>query len=674
MADREAQGADAAIDAVIAEVEHAGGAAERARLVAELAERDVGVPDARVTELWDRIGAASRALGDAAAAEAAYRRVAAREPLHDAALRALTELAEARGDWRAAIDIRRGQIAALAAVADSAARRARLHEQIGDAWRERLGDAAAAIAAYADGLALVPGARGLLHKRLELHSAQRDWRRALDTLAELAAHEPAAARRARFHHAAAMIARDELGDAALAIDRLEAALDADPRTASAFDALDDLWTERGDARQRARIYRRQIERLGDAAPASELAALWGRLGDLCLALADGDAATAAYQVAADLAPGEPARREQLVELHLAGGDAHRRDAIAELHRLLELDPGRIELYRALATLYGGEGEIDAACCVAQVLVVLGAASDDERRLHARLRARSAPPARRFTDELWRKAIAHPREDRRIGAILAAALPAIAADTAQPPDAFGLAPEARVDLEREPRAIARVLRHACGVLAIEPPRVWFDPGAAGLRIASTLDEQARPVRAVIVGMPELAGGAERALAFAVGKRLAYLRAERLAALLVPALSRLESAFAALVLRADDAPTDPARRSAARLRARLPDAVVDHIEELARGLAWRPGDGALAAWRTATDLTADRVGFVLAGDLETAARAVATEGATLGPSVKDRLRELMGYAASERYFAVRRHLGQQLDGAAVRAPGDAPIAEP
>ena len=35
MADREAQGADAAIDAVIAEVEHAGGAAERARLVAD---------------------------------------------------------------------------------------------------------------------------------------------------------------------------------------------------------------------------------------------------------------------------------------------------------------------------------------------------------------------------------------------------------------------------------------------------------------------------------------------------------------------------------------------------------------------------------------------------------------------------------------------------------------
>jgi len=669
MADGEARDGDAAIDALVAQVEHAGGAAERARLVAELAERDPGVPDARVTELWDRIGAAARALGDAAAAEAAYRRVVAREPLHDAAPRALIELAEARGDWRASVEIRRGQIEALVAVPGGDARRARLHEQIGDACHERLGDPGAAIAAYGQSLALAPGARGVMHKLLEACTAQRDWRRALDVLAELAAHEPAAGRRARFHHAAAMIARDELDDAALAIDQLGAALDADPRTASAFDALDDLWTARGDLRQRARIYRRQIERLGDAAAGEELAALWGRLGDLCVALADSDAAIAAYQVAADLVPGDPARREQLVELHLAGGDAHRRDAIAELHRLLDLDPGRIELYRALAALYSAEGDADAAGCVAQVLVVLGAASDDERRLHARLRgARFALPARRFTDELWRTSIAHPREDRRIGAILAAALPALAAETAQPAEAFGVVPEARVDLEREPRAIARVLRQACGVLAVEPPRVWFVPGAAGMRFANTRDERNRPAPAVIVGMPELASSDERALAFAAGKRLAYLRSDRLAALLLPTLARLELAFSALIQRSDLPADDETRPRAPRLRSELPRAVLDQIDDLAAGQPWRIGDNAVAGWRAATDLTANRVGLVLAGDLEICARAVATEGATLGASVKDRLRDLLAYAASERYFAVRRHLG-----AAVRH-GDAPIAEP
>src|SRR5207248_186014 len=159
------------------------------------------------------------------------------------------------------------------------------------------------------------------------------------------------------------------------------------------------------------------------------------------------------------------------------------------------------------------------------------------------------------DELWREQIAHPGEDRRIGAILAAALPALSADTALPARAFGVELDARVELDREPRAIGRMLRQACSVLAIEPPMVWFDPAAAAL-------------------------------------------------------------------------------------------------------SWRPGDGAVAAWRAATELTANRAGFVLAGDLDTAACAIATEGAALGLGVKQRLRDLFGYAASERYFAVRRHLGQQI----------------
>src|SRR5690348_3514086 len=101
-------------------------------------------------------------------------------------------------------------------------------------------------------------ARGALHLRLEAHVAERAWPRALEVLAELAAHEAMPARRARFHFAAAMIARDELADAALAIAELDAALDADPRTAAAFDALDQLWQARGDHRQRVRAYRRQI--------------------------------------------------------------------------------------------------------------------------------------------------------------------------------------------------------------------------------------------------------------------------------------------------------------------------------------------------------------------------------------------------------------------------------
>ena len=44
---------------------------------------------------------------------------------------------------------------------------------------------------------------------------------------------------------------------------------------------------------------------------------------------------------------------------------------------------------------------------------LGAASDEEKGLYLRLRPQQFQPApRRLTEELWQKAIIHPKEDRR----------------------------------------------------------------------------------------------------------------------------------------------------------------------------------------------------------------------------------------------------------------------
>ncbi len=681
---------------------------------------------AALVELDGERGAAARAAGDLDAAAAAYRRALARAPRHEAALAALAELAGERGDWRAVIEHRRAQLDALATAAGTEPRRARLYEQLGDVWGEQLGDPGAAIAAYQHAVALVPGARGVLHKLLEAFTRQRQWRRALDTLERLAAHEPSAERRARFHYAAAVIARDELDDSALALDRLAAAVDDAPLTPHAFDALDDLLTARGDWKQLARAYRRQLARVTDTAPAPVLLALWTRLGDLCLdALDDREAAIAAYQVACELAPEEAPRHERLAELYLEAGGDRRRDAITELQWLIGHAPDRAELYKALAPLYLAEDELDKAWCVAQVLVFLGAASDDEHALFVRHRAPGfVPAARRLTDELWHAAIAHPAEDRAVGAVFAATGAVIA--PAQPVTAFGLAREAGASdavreagssgTAREARAsgsvsaaagsdarleagapglanetaasiggarpsprVVRLIDHLASVLAIDPPPMLWRADGAGVRVANTLGmgERPRPVPSLLVGA--LTAGDDRALAFEVGKRLAYLRPERFLALAVTSLPRLEAGFAA-VLRANraEAPEDDALVTA--LRAQVPAAVLEQLAELAAPAVASAGDGSddrvadragvVAAWRAATDLTANRAGFVLANDLETAARVIATEGTTLsGSPAQDRLRDLLGYAASERYFAVRRHLGQQVPMAGADARADA-----
>src|SRR5439155_3455506 len=174
---------------------------------------------------------------------------------------------------------------------------------------------------------------------------------------------------------------------------------------------------------------------------------------------------------------------------------------------------RVELYKALANLYRAEHEHDKAWCVAQALVFLGAASDEEKVLYHRFRPEKFVPApRRLTEELWQKAIIHPREDRHVGAIFSSTLGALAAGTAQPITAFGLTPDSRTDLDRDPRPVSRVVKYVVGVLAIDPtPMVWLQEGGDGLRVANTVGlgaERQRLVPSLLVGAPQIAKEDER----------------------------------------------------------------------------------------------------------------------------------------------------------------------
>jgi tetratricopeptide (TPR) repeat protein len=639
-----------------------------------LARHRSGIADNRVAEIWFNLGVAARALGEDKKAEASFRRALEKEPLHEPTLGAMVELGGARGEWRIVVDAKRSQVDALTNVLGSEERRTKLLEDIGDILRERLKDVNGATGAYCQGLELSPQSRVLLHKLLEAFTEQRQWRRAIETLDQLSAQETSPDRRARFHYTAAVIARDELKDAELAVEKFHAALDDAPLTPKAFDGVEKLLTDRKDWKNLARAYRRQLKRMGEDAPVDVLLALWTKLGDTCLDhLGDQEAATEAYQVAVELAPDDIPRHEQLADLYLEAGEARRHEAIAELQFLLGHAPDRVELYKALAMLYRAEHELDKAWCVSQALVFLGAASDEEKLLYDRFRHATFQPApRRLTEELWQKSIIHPREDRHVGAIFSSTLGAVAAGTAQPVSAFGLTPESRTDLDRDPRAVSRVVKYVSGVLAIDPtPMVWLQESGDGLRVANTVGlgaERQRLVPTLLVGAQLIGKTDERELAFEVGKRMAYLRPERFVTLALTTLPKLEAAFAASVLAGgarltahDGQPynnvvSDEAKKMAMLLRQQVPGPLLEQVGELSIKLSGRVGNGLISAWRTATDLTANRVGFIVSNDLETAAKAIATEGAALSSlSVKDRLRDLLAYAVSESYFGVRRHLG-------------------
>ena len=69
--------------------------------------------------------------------------------------------------------------------------------------------------------------------------------------------------------------------------------------------------------------------------------------------------------------------------------------------------------------------------------------------------------------------------------------------------------------------------------------------------------------------------------------------------------------------------------------------------------------LARWAHAVDATAYRLGFVICGDLEVAARLVSADPVLVGgPQPKDKIKELVLFSISPEYFAIRKQLGLQI----------------
>jgi cysteine-rich repeat protein len=582
-----------------------------------LARFRTGLADGQVADIWYRLGLAARALGDDKKAENALRRALEKEPAHEATL---AGPGRAGRTARRLEDGRRGQAWPDRARARRAqGQAARRDRRSGSAASSRT--PAAAIGAYLEAQRLAPGGHALLHKLLDAYGEQKQWRRGVEVLDQLAALETAPARRAKYHYAAAVIARDELADTEVAVERFNLALDDAPTTPKAFEAIDKLLSDAHDWKNLARAVRRHLKRLGDDAAPERALELWTRLGDLYLDhLGNPELAIEAFEIAAQLDPDNHGRHEQLADLYLEAGEARRGDAIAELQQLLTFAPDRVEVYKALSNLYKDENELDKAWCLAQALVFLGAGQPEEKALYQKYRpAQFIPATRRLTEELWGKAIIHPAEDRAVGAIFASTLGALAGSTAQPPTAFGLDVGARVDLEHDNRLPARVdqvRRRRAGARRAADAVVRRRRRPAGRQHRRQGQAGAvAPVRQGRAHRRARAGLRDRqAPGLPAARALRDLRAGQRAE------DRERVRGGAPGRRRPGAGRRHRRRQEAggTVKKTVPGPLLEQVAVLAGKLGPRLGNGLVTHWRSATDLTANRVGLILANDLETAAK--------------------------------------------------------
>ena len=631
--------------------------------------------DAQVGDVAFRLASGRRALGDGSGAVEMLRRVLAIDPGHREALTLLADVQTDLGDFRSVLECKR---ALLRSANDPEARFA-LCCQIGEISRDKLQDPRQALAAYLDALELKPAAHQILHEVLELLTATHQWKDAVEvllTLADLGKETDKGKVRARYLVAAGNILNYELHGADQALDLYNQALDEDPEDLKTFERIDRILTAKKDWKEQERNYRRMIKRLGpDPGPEKRATqvALWRGLGEICRSrLGDLAAATMAFEVCAKLDASDLTYHRILGELYGKSGPAGHARAIEQHVKLLrhaQSAAERVRELRALRRLYLSTGQYDRAWCVGAALVATRGADAEEMAFHQRYRVEGfIRPLAPLTEEQWQRHVFHSDEDRRASQLFAGVSQAVALVRAKERKEWGLRPKDRQDPAQDKTLFSRVVRYATSVLGLPRPDLYLLPDVAGAIDMANVRDQYLLVPTWVVGSSLLSGRSEKDLACVIGKKLALMRPDHfiLSPHVVPTTAELRVVLVAVlrVLRQDvpiEAASEPAvARYVELLQRAVHPQAIEQIGAVLPRLMADPAALDLHRWANAVDLTANRAALLVSNDLELVVRYVEGEPVTPGGlSPAQKTEDLIRWAASEEYFGLREHLGQNID---------------
>ncbi|MGC4088305.1 MAG: hypothetical protein QM756_10475 [Polyangiaceae bacterium] len=331
-------------------------------------------------------------------------------------------------------------------------------------------------------------------------------------------------------------------------------------------------------------------------------------------------------------------------------------------RRLRQNPTNSETLHQLFDIYWARADTDRAFCVAQALMLLGAASPDEAALFDQHRAQTLiTPRGGVSQAAWHDLLFHPEEEVLTGQIFATIVPAVLLGRVtalrrdkklhQPPA------DARQDVHKSTLTAVRALPWAAAILGVQAPPIFAekdrDSGYEHIPGVPPL---------TVVGRRVLSGRTQLEHAFLAGRHLAMYRVEHYIKTLFHAVQDLEDLFlAALTIGSPGLPIadDMKRRVqpiADAIAPVLEPAQVDTLRGCFLRFVEEGGRTNLLRWATAVDKTACRAGLVVSSDSATASRLLQAEEGGLGELSKD----LICFVTSERYFRLRRQLGVAIDG--------------
>jgi hypothetical protein len=330
----------------------------------------------------------------------------------------------------------------------------------------------------------------------------------------------------------------------------------------------------------------------------------------------------------------------------------------ELARRVRADPHDVASLRGLFRVFGrSDSEHDRRALVAQALVYLDAADEDERVAASAKRGDGLiKPSHSLSADAWRL-LFHPDEELLTGQIFAVIAPAVLLGrvaTLRREKALVMPdPSLRQDPKVSTLQAVRCFTWGGAILGIGSPPLFADPAYGGLvEMLPALPPAAR------LGKRVLSGRSPFELAFVTGCHLAWYREEHFVRLLVGSIADLEDLFlAALSIANSGIPLS------AEVKARvtpLANAIEPMLEPVAidrlRGHFMRfldeGGRTNLQRWAAAADRTAARAGLLLANDLAAARVILELEQPSGAASKMD---DLIVFVTSDRYAKLRGMIG-------------------
>jgi golgin subfamily B member 1 len=599
-------------------------------------------------------------------AETNFEKALVINPKHMRSIDGLVGIAEEAKDWPRVIAARKRRADALEDADDKATELC----IVADLEETRQADIDKAIATLEIAAMHRRDDIGILMKLRDLYAATRVWPKHLAVLDDLVRISTDPRHRGSFRFAQADVVLGRLREEPRGVAFLELALDEDPQCDRALSALAAVRTRREEWAELAAVYERLVDRLAGLGDRDRAWEVCRKLGTLRRdRLLDGPGALEALSGAVELRAEDVETRAALAELYAAKGE--RMSAVRELEIATMFAPLRAQTYRRLFEHHQRAQRSDRAWLVATCLEELGA-SDVAHDLVIEQFRPDGPirPTTALGEAWWDELLVADGADPIVNDILltigdaaiALRLEELAVKKKLPP----LDASKKQDKTSTVSAV-RTFAWASRALSVPLPDLYvLDAVPSGIAAVPT----AAPSTAL--GPTALSGRTVQQLAFLAGRHLTYYRPAHYPLVFFPTLAELSSLVLSavrLVIPGITVPPagDGESRVGEKLGSRLSGEQKTKLEEIVGRLDKRGGRLDLLAWIRGVELTAARVGLLLAGDLRIASRLMKDEARAIGELSSEAKRgDLLSFAASERYGILRERMGVAIH----TAPGSTP----